>query len=53
MRLTPDDRVRIKFVRDFQTDDGVNHSQGSELLVHPATADALLLAGVAITAAGQ
>ena len=43
-------RVRIKFVRDFQTPDGsVSYTKGSEFVVDAATADALLLAGVVVT----
>lgn len=49
MRL-PGARVRIKFVRDFQTLDGsASYTQGSEFVVDAATADALLLAGVVVT----
>ena len=49
MQMPQDDRVTIKFVRDFQTSDGsTNYTKGSECLVDPATAAALLLAGAAV-----
>lgn len=49
MQMSRDDRVTIKFVRDFHTSDGpVNYTKDSEHLVDPTTADALLLAGVAV-----
>ncbi|MEY8013584.1 hypothetical protein [Mycobacterium servetii] len=50
MTPSPDDQVRIRFVRDFQTSDGsVSCTKGSEFRVDTATADALLLAGVVVT----
>jgi hypothetical protein len=43
------DRVRIKLIRAFQSSNGsVNYTKDSELLVDPATADALLFAGIAV-----
>jgi hypothetical protein len=52
MQMPQDDRVTIKFVRDFQTSDGsVNYTKDSECLVDPATAAALLLAGAAVKVA--
>ncbi|MCV7353253.1 hypothetical protein [Mycobacterium parmense] len=49
-----DERVTIKFVRDFQTSDGsVTYTKGSEFLVDAATADALILAGVAVTVSAR
>ncbi|BBZ43265.1 hypothetical protein MPRM_05460 [Mycobacterium parmense] len=46
--------MTIKFVRDFQTSDGsVTYTKGSEFLVDAATADALILAGVAVTVSAR
>ncbi|MFY2859220.1 hypothetical protein ACOJVU_05210 [Mycobacterium sp. THU-M104] len=50
MTRSPDTPVTIRFVRDFQTSDGsVSYAKGSEFVVDTTTADALLLAGVAVT----
>jgi hypothetical protein len=49
MEMAEDDRVTIKFVRDFQTADGsVSYTKDSECRVDRVTADALLLAGAAV-----
>lgn len=51
MPLSDSDRVTIKFVRDLRVSDApVIYTKDSEFSVHPATAAALLLAGVAVMA---
>jgi hypothetical protein len=51
--MSRDDGVTIKFVRDFHTPDGsVTYTKDSEHRVDPVTADALLLAGVAVKISG-
>ena len=50
MPLSDSNRVTIKFVQDLCISDGpVTYTKDSEFLVHPATAAALRLAGVAVT----
>lgn len=42
------DRVEIKFVRDFEASDGSVYTSGSKYLIDHASADALIMAGVAM-----
>lgn len=49
MEKSHDDRVTIKFLRDYQTAAGsATYLKDSEYLVDPATADALVVAGIAV-----